>query len=390
MNFKFTNLFYLLTLVLFIASCSSDDSPKTPEVTIEKSDVIENYATIVFASYQEALADAEDLEVAINAFTTTPTDANFTAAKDAWLVSRESYGQTEAFRFANGPIDIDDDAPEGLINSWPLDENYIDYVEGNEDSGLINDATTFPTITKVTLVEGNQPGTEEASVSIGYHAIEFLLWGQDTTDPSEILAGQRPYTDFVDGGTASNQDRRREYLDVCADLLTDHLQLMIDEWEIGGAYRTTILAEDENTVLVNIITAIATLSKSELAGERMFVAYDNQDQEDEHSCFSDNTHRDIRLNLAGIANVYRGSYGTISGDSLEDLIIEIDAALGAEVSAQLAVAEAAVDATATPFDFAITDTAERVKVLAAVNALQDLGDKFVEGGAALGLSITAE
>jgi putative iron-regulated protein len=310
--------------------------------------------------------------------------------KEMWLVSRESYGPTEAFRFANGPIDAED-GPEGLLNAWPLDEVYVDYVEDAPNAGIINDLETYPTLDKALLESLNEAGGE-ANISIGYHAIEFLLWGQDLTDPSEMLPGQRKYTDFVSGenGTASNQDRRRQYLVLCADLLTDHLQLMIDQWAVGGAYRSTIDNANVEEVLSNMLTAIATLSKSELGGERMFVAYDNQDQEDEHSCFSDNTDRDIRLNLDGIANVYRGSYKNISGVSLEDLIKEADASLGDEVSAALVAAESAVFATADPFDFAIFDGAERPKVLAAVTALQTLGDKLVQGAAALGLSITTD
>ena len=389
MKLNLINPIYVLVIMLVLSSCSNnDDGPTIPEVTIEKSDVISNYANIVFASYQDAMLDAEHLETVINTFVSSPTEINFTAAKNAWLTARESYGPTEAYRFANGPID-DSDGPEGMINAWPLDENYVDYVAGDANSGIINNTTEYPTIDKTTLENLNEVGGE-ANISIGYHAIEFLLWGQDNSTPSELKAGERPYTDFVDSGTASNQGRRRQYLTVCADLLTDHLQLMINEWQDGGTYRTTFLGLNEDAVLSNVITAIATLSKSELGGERMFVAYDNQDQEDEHSCFSDNTHRDIRLNLEGIANVYRGSYGSISGSSLEDLITEEDATLGAEVSAQLAATEVAVNDTATPFDFAITDTTERVKVLSAVNALQDLGDKFVEGGAAIGLSITTD
>ena len=165
---------------------------------------------------------------------------------------------------------------------------------------------------------------------------------------------------------------------------------MINEWQVGGAYRTTFLALDEDNAIKNILTALATLSKSELGGERVFVAYDNQDQEDEHSCFSDNTHRDIRLNLAGIANVYRGSYSSISGDSLEDFITETNPTLGAQITAQLVAAESAVNATATPFDFAISDATERPFVLTSVNALQDLGDKFVEGASAIGISISSQ
>ncbi|MGK4567384.1 imelysin family protein [Flavobacterium sp. 3HN19-14] len=68
-----------------------------------------------------------------------------------------------------------------------------------------------------------------------------------------------------------------------------------------------------NEALTNIYTGIATLAAAELAVERMDVALGNANQEDEHSCFSDNTHRDIALNLQGVINVYQGKYGTIDG-----------------------------------------------------------------------------
>ena len=387
MNLKLSKLIYVFAFIA-LQSCSNEETTPQITTTIEKSSVINNYASIVYASYSDAITDAENLKNSIDTFVADPTDVNFIAAKNTWLTARESYGKTEAFRFASGPID-DTDGPEGLLNAWPLDENYVDYVVGDTNSGIINNSTDYPTIDKTTLEGLNEVGSE-TNISVGYHAIEFLLWGQDTTTPSEKLTGQRPFTDFVDGGTAANQSRRRDYLASCAGLLIDHLQLMINEWKVDGAYRTTFLSLNEDTAIKNILTALATLSKSELGGERIFVAYDNQDQEDEHSCFSDNTHRDIRLNLAGIANVYRGSYGNVSGDSLEDLITETNPILGAEISAQLVVAETSVEATATPFDFAISDVIERPLVLASVNALQDLGDKFVEGGNAIGISISSE
>ena len=375
---------------LIVLGCSSDDDSTTEVVVddaIEASSVIENYADLVLANYQAALVDAEAMNVAIQTFVATPTEENFEAAKEAWLTSRESYGPSEAFRFANGPIDTGDtEEIEGYLNSWPLDEAYIDYVEGDVDAGIINNLADFPTLTKEILTGENGNGGEE-NVAIGYHAIEFLLWGQDLTAPSENLAGQRAYTDFVDGGTAANQDRRREYLAIVADLLTDHLQIIIDEW--SGDYRSTFLALDEDEALDNIISSIAELSRSELAIERMAVALQNQDQEDEHSCFSDNTHRDIRLNLAGIVNVYAGTYGSVDGNSLQDLIEEADADLATELDALLATAVTDVDATLDPFDLAIVDgesSVEGAKVQTAVQALVAFGDKLLEAKVALGIN----
>jgi putative iron-regulated protein len=253
------------------------------------------------------------------------------------------------------------------------------------------------------------------------------------------MAGQRPNTDFVDGGTAGNQDRRRKYLEVCASLLKEHLKLMVDEWDPngGGNYRETFLALDQTTALKNILTGIAVLTKSELAGERIFTAYDNRDQEDEHSCFSDNTHRDTRQDAQGVKNVFLGSYtkvdGTlVSGKGLFDIVDVFNPTLAESIKLQMDVAFTSVDINPTgfiydkfrclqdqipllgggrggfykknkffritnnthrvnnvgiPFDYAINDDAERPKVVVAVNELRTLGDSFAAAATTLGFSI---
>lgn len=378
----------LASSLLILTSCSSDDDTVTEEVqeeTIDRVLVTDNYANIVLSNYQDALADARTLQSEILTFTTTPNEGNFNAAKQAWLGARESYGTTEAFRFANGPIDSGDtEETEGLLNSWPLDEAYIDYVAGDATAGIINNPAAFPTIDKATLTNQNGLGGEE-NVSVGYHAIEFLLWGQDLTDPSADMPGQRTFNDFV-AGQVDNADRRAQYLNVCADLLIDHLQVMINEWTSG--YVNTFKGQDTDTNLENIINSLAELSRSELAIERIAVALQNQDQEDEHSCFSDNTHRDIRLNLEGVANVYRGNYGALTGPSLEDLIEEADENLAMELDTLLSDAITKVDVTAIPFDLAISEgetSVEGAKVQEAVQALVAFGDKLLEAKATLGL-----
>lgn len=379
-------LFAMSASVLFV-SCSNDDDETTlSDNSLDRDDVVSNYSAIVLKNYQDAQADAQALKTAINTLTSNPTQAAFEEAKQAWLTARESYGPSEAYRFTNGPIDSGDtEEIEGLLNSWPLDEAYVDYVDGNANSGIINNPTDFPTLTKETLASQNGEGGEE-NVSIGYHAIEFLLWGQDLTNPDSNQPGLRPFTDFVDGGTANNADRRRLYLNLCAELVIDHLQVIINEW--SGPYKEKFLAQDTNTTLTELINGIAELSRSELAIERMAVALQNQDQEDEHSCFSDNTHRDIRLNLIGIVNVFRGSYGTINGRSLKEIIEEADSALALELDNLLTEAQSKVEATAVPFDLAISggaSSAEGAKVQEAVQSLVAFGDKLLETKVALGL-----
>lgn len=368
----------LIAAALTVVSCKKDDPQPTPTPTdpyaTQKQQMKETYADMAYANYQDSYTKAVELKTAINTFVATPTQANFNAAKQAWLDAREPYGQSEIFRFVDGPIDNPADGPEGLINAWPMDEAYVDYVQGSANSGIINDLTTYPTINESTLVSANEFGGE-TNVSLGFHAIEFLLWGQDLSTSGP---GARPYTDFVtDGsGTASNQARRGEYLNICIDLLVQALDQVKSAWDPAGTnnYRTTWLALDNQIALRKIFNSIRVMSGFELSGERMFTAYDNQDQEDEHSCFADNTHRDIALNALGIKNLYLGQYtkvdGTVvSGYSLRQLVALQHDAKNTEMVNQLNDAETKIGLMYTPFDQAIILPAERPKVLDAVNSL---------------------
>lgn len=376
--------FVFASVLLFSCENKNDDT------SITKKQVMENYANIAAANYQKAYDDAVVLETAITTFTTTPTQANFDNAKAKWKIARESYGTTEAFRFANGPID-DDNGPEGLLNSWPMDENFVDYVDGAPNAGIINNPTLYPTIDKSTLESQNALDIDEKNVSVGYHAIEFLLWGQDLTAPSANKAGQRPYTDYLTtGGTASNQARRALYLKVCADLLTDNLLYMVDQWKVGGTYRNTFLGLAENVAIKNIYLGITTLISAELPVERMETALGNADQEDEHSCFSDNTHRDIILNLQGVINVYQGKYGTIDGASLEDLVQQVNQEAYNDTNTSINLSLTKANAILNPFDLAISggeSSTEGAKVKAAAIQFKNLGSNLLNGATKIGITV---
>lgn len=374
-----------LVCTAFLGACDSADDPS--DDLSERAAVAATYADLVYASYADSYDAATELDAAIDALVADPTEATLQAAKDAWRDAREPYGQTEAYRFANGPIDAAD-GPEGFLNAWPLDEAYIDYVEGDADAGIINRPDEYPTIDADLLVSLNERGGEE-NVAVGYHAIEFLLWGQDRSATS---AGNRPVSDYT---TEANAERRAQYLTVTSDLLLQHLGEMVEAWDpdVEGNYRDTFLALDADQALRNMLTGIGTLAKSELAVERIFVALNNQDQEDEHSCFSDNTHRDIITNARGIANVWRGEYvrtdgSAILGRGLADLVAEADPELAQRVDGNVAAALDAVEAIPAPFDQAIIH--DRDVVIAAVDALQDLGDSFVEAANALDLEINTD
>ena len=270
---------YLVLFLILLTSCSEQSDKSDLDLEPLKKGFKETYAKIAFAAYDDALLTSKNLQNEIDEFLKEPSAEGLEKCRTSWLRSREAYLLTEAFRFSNGPID-NKDGVEGAINAWPLDESYIDYVRGNPKSGIINNPEGFPEISKKTILSLNEQGGE-TNISTGFHAIEFLLWGQDQEDTSLKTPGNRNFKDYSD--PTPNADRRAAYLKAVTDLLVEHLESVQKEWEsnIPGNYREKFLASESNQSLKDILKGLFNFSKAELAGERLFVALTNKDQEDE-------------------------------------------------------------------------------------------------------------
>jgi len=367
-NWHPMNKTILLPLSL-LAACGADDAlPDNAQAALA------TYADIAHASYEDSWVSSQALDAAVLALVSAPTGETLAGAKAAWLAAREPYLQTEVFRFYGGPIDDPDTGPEGLINAWPLDEAYIDYVIGNASAGVINRPNA--SLDQASLLSLNEQGGEK-NIATGFHAIEFLLWGQDT-DPNG--PGSRPHTDYVDGPTATlNQARRALYLSNTSTLLRGHLESLTAAWAPGlpENYRTEWDVLPPREGLRRALTGMIILSGFETGGERLQTALDSGDQEDEHSCFSDNTHRDMVQDIQGVLNVWRGTYTqvagtTISGTGLADVVRIGNPELADSLDAQLANSLAAANALVPPFDqeIALANTPGRARVQALVAALR--------------------
>ncbi len=405
--------------------------------------VLKTYADIALVNYTDALNDAKKLQTSINAFVNNPTEATFKGAKDAWIYSRESYGESEIFRLSNTPIDSEEEwiakaygNLEGQINAWPLDENMIDYTidaDGKKTSGNIIDSSGEFTpvgedskpvdITKITIeaiTDLNENGGE-ANVASGYHAIEFLLWGQDqdynnmlkddiTKGP--LTAGLRPLSDFTTDRLAN---RRKAYLKAATDKLVADLELVTSAWkkelssncekDATGCYRAaflgTLSGKDANknikpeVALKQIFGGMGMFIKSELANERIAVAVLTPSEEDEHSCFSDNTHRDIDTNYQGFKNAlmgtYKGkSYGKSAFANLDEQtqkkILELMVSIETKIASIDEIAK-----TSRHFDHQIYPSDPQAKVIRKLkNELRKLGDEMINVAKQNGIELSVE
>ncbi|WP_323763527.1 imelysin family protein [Marinovum sp.] len=331
-----------------------------PALAQSKAEVLDTYADIAQAGYEDSLIKARDLQAAVESLLADPSPEALQAAKSAWLAARVPYQQTEVFRFGNAIVDD----WEGKVNAWPLDEGLIDYVDvaydGATDENQLAalNVVANPSFTlggedvdasEITpsLLEGqlHEAGAIEANVATGYHAIEFLLWGQDLNGTSHG-AGARPWTDYALGETCTggNCDRRGQYLRAATDLLVSDLDWMAGQWAEEGAARAAVL-EDEVAGINAILTGMGSLSYGEQAGERMKLGVMLNDPEEEHDCFSDNTHNSHYYDGLGVQNVYLGAYlrvdgSLVTGPALSDLVAaaspEVDAELRAKLGATMA------------------------------------------------------
>jgi putative iron-regulated protein len=368
--------------------------PALAQSTDDKRAVLTTYADIAQAMYGDALSTARNMQGAIVQLVAKPSEASLKTAREAWLAARVPYQQTEAYRFGNAIVD----EWEGRVNAWPLDEGLIDYVDagkyGNESdenpwytANIIANKTLkiggktvdARTITWRTLRSLQEAGSVEANVATGYHAVEFLLWGQDLngTGPG---AGDRKWTDYAKGRacTNGNCDRRGQYLTVATQLLVDDLAWMTAQWGKDGAARKTLLDSPDKGIAA-IVTGIGSLSYGELAGERMKLGLMLHDPEEEHDCFSDNTHNSHYDNVVGMRAIYNGTYKRVNGSevkgaSLSSLVAKTAAALDTEMKAKLDATFAAMQALKQR-----AETKERYD--------QMLGDGNTEGGAVIQAAI---
>ncbi|WP_170339532.1 imelysin family protein [Ruegeria arenilitoris] len=366
-----------LAALLMATAAAAGDAPA-------KVDILDTYADIAEAKYDDSLRAARRLQAAVAALVEQPSAENLTAARQAWIAARVPYQQTEVYRFGNPIVD----EWEGKVNAWPLDEGLIDYVDAAyggatdenelavlnviaspsfELSGQPVDATEItPELLSETLHEADGI---EANVATGYHAIEFLLWGQDLNGHGEG-AGNRPWTDYAqdESCTGGNCDRRAQYLVAATDLLVSDLEWMAAQWQDDGAARAA-LTDDADSGISAILTGMGSLSYGEQAGERMRLGLMLNDPEEEHDCFSDNTHNSHYYDGLGIQNVYLGRYvridGTpVSGPSLSDLVAASDPALDTEMKTKLATTMYALGQikTAAEAGFAYDQMLERGNV----------------------------
>ncbi|MDI7195989.1 imelysin family protein [Leptospira santarosai] len=328
---KFTFPFLLsITVQALLFNCKPGEKPNDSllsllalgfQPTATKAQVVDRYLKLGYESYDQSYKDAVNLQTAVTAFAANgnPTPAEHANLKNLYIIARASYLVTEAFRFSSGPIDNVDvlgcgsnadgsgeEECEGVINSWPLDESAIDNHIAAAGAQMNYEA--------ILAVNGNagahngaQDNDDETAITVGWHAIEYILWGQDLSNGGiNEIAGQRTANDLGNAAVDGHGANRRAYMKAVTDGLVLQLKLIRDQFEDGSRY-SDALKSNPDAAITAIFQGLGKFIAGEWGGERLTGTFDGQ-QEEEHSCFSDTTKADFYYNAQSVLNVWSGSY----------------------------------------------------------------------------------
>ena len=126
----------------------------------------------------------------------------------------------------------------------------------------------------------------------------------------------------------------------------------------------------------------------------MAVALESTEQEDEHSCFSDNTNADVVNDLKGIRMVFTGeAAGVAAGATLQSLVREVDPKLASGLRAKLDATVAAAQSFPATFERMIAAPAgspEHEALSAAIAAIEAQGTDLAKAAKALGVTVNFE
>jgi putative iron-regulated protein len=306
---------------------------------------IQGYAQLVADSYAASLADAQALRTAVTAFLANPSDDTLTKARDAWVNGRRTWELTEAFRFYDGPVDVTDTetGPISRLDGWPVDAAAIDYVDDNPTAGIVNNMKLA--LTRPTLL--TQELSSHAAIT-GWHAIEFLLWGQEPAALGET--GDRPVTDYLPN--QPNNDRRRAYLKLTTDMLVEDLHYLVESWDpkSRNSYAAAFRLLNQREALGRAMNGIAQLAGQELAINRLAAALDSSDRKKLTSRFSGTSYQDFVFALRGVRNVWTGDQGGETRPGLSLIVGRVDPALAQKILHALDHAEESVGLLQVPIE----------------------------------------
>jgi putative iron-regulated protein len=307
--------------LIFLAACTPKQPDELPKkgtsVNIDASAFAAQVDIVAYTSLSKASLSAQVMDSKLASFMYHPNPMSQEEVKQAWRQSYDDFLYSLVFSYL--PIQDPPDwhtqkiAYNDLLlqlDSGDIEGGYIDYIPGYPFSGIVNDLTLAIDEDSIRSQHGF---TDLTNASLGYHAIEFMFWGQEgkrsahdffpqeNTAPvpmneTDESAHNHEVKDTLDDEGSfhipQNHNRRRQYTKLLSDLLQKDLHRIQRRWEPSTGYYAQLLQQSntDNTLQAALIAGQRLISE-ELLQKRFQLT---------SSEFSNGSQQDLLALLTGL------------------------------------------------------------------------------------------
>jgi putative iron-regulated protein len=281
-----------------------------PELSASAKEIALEYVQQIDTDFKQAGIEIEKFQSSIATLTDQTNIENLNLSKQAWLNAHSAYELTTLHRYYATQLMGEQDSLvlmqlQYQINHWPIVPGYIDYVDGYPDSGIVHDINV--NLNADSLRE--QHGFFDVSeVTLGFHAIEFLLWGYDADSVA------RPATDFdavleltpkeIESGYTLEQlsnNRRRLFLSVVVDTLVKDFLALQSLWLAEEPSISQRIESISGTELIVILAdSMSAMLTQELLQRSLYPMLNGDFVESVQSPYSRSTQNAVSSQLSGL------------------------------------------------------------------------------------------
>ena len=271
------------TLLLVLVGCSENTSEPqiaeptaetrpsgfellNPELSTAAKQITLDYAEQIRVDFSQVSIEIEKLQSAIGEFLAQTNIENLERARQSWMLAHTAYELTTLHRYFAASI-LDEQNSIALlqlqyqINHWPIVPGYLDYVDGYPDSGIVHDIN----VSLDSIGLRDQHGAFDISeVTLGFHVLEFLLWGSRDTQSELRSVDDFIEIDALDGSQIESgysleqlsNNRRRQLLAIIADILLGDFR------ELGSLWSDQLERAEQSIDRTSQTELITTLADS--------------------------------------------------------------------------------------------------------------------------------
>ena len=281
-----------------------------PELSASAKEIVLEYVEQIGADLIQAGIEIERFQSSIVTLADHVRSENLSLSKQAWLDAHSAYELTTLHRYFATQLLGEQNSLALMqlqyqINHWPIIPGYIDYVNGYPDSGIVYDINVTLDVDSLREQHG---AFDIYEVTLGFHVIEFLLWGYDTDSVA------RPATDFdavleltpeeTESGYSLEQlsnNRRRLFLDVAADTLVEDFRALQSLWLTEeSSIRQRIESTSGIELIVILADSMSAMLNQELLLRSLYPMLNGDFVESIQSPYSRSTQNAVSSQLSGL------------------------------------------------------------------------------------------